>query len=82
VGMAPSKDATARALDLPERLKPLAEQLGELSDGDRELVIRAVESRAHKPTLRSVSWKHLDELAGIVAWGGNADEDCRALYDG
>jgi hypothetical protein len=80
--MAPSKDATARALNLPERLKPLAQQLGELSDSDRELVIRAVESQVHSPTLRTVSWKHLDELGGLVAWGGNADGDCKALYDG
>jgi hypothetical protein len=78
--MAPSKDATARALNLPERLRPLAQQLGELSDSDRQLVIRTVELQ--RLTLRTVSWKHLDDLGGIVAWGGNADEDCKALYDG
>ena len=80
--MAPPKDATVRALNLPERLRPIAQQLGELSDSDRQLVIRAAESKAERPTPRTVSWKHLDELGGIVAWGGNADEDCKALYDG
>jgi hypothetical protein len=31
--------------------------------------------------LRTVSWESLNELKGIVAWGGNADDDCKALYD-
>ena len=73
---------TNTALQLPERLEPLARQLAELDPSDRELVIRVVQTQSPRRKLRTASWEHLKELKGIVALGGNADEDCKALYDG
>jgi len=29
-----------------------------------------------------MSWETLDSARGIVSLGGNADDDCKALYDG
>ena len=69
-------------LQLPERLAPLARQLAELDPGDRDLVIRSVQTRVPRRKLRGASWERLKELKGIVSLGGNAVEDCKALYDG
>jgi hypothetical protein len=70
------------ALQLPERLEPLARQLAELDPSDRELLFRVVQTHLPHRKLRTVSWEHLKELKGVVSLGGNADDDCKALYDG
>jgi len=80
LAMTPPKVTTA--LELPERLEPLAQQLAELDPSDRELIIRAVQTSSPRRKLRGVSWEQLEKLKGIVSLGGNAVEDCKALYDG
>lgn len=70
------------ALQLPERLEPLARQLAELDPSDRDLIIQAVQANSPRRKLRGVSWEQLEKLKGIVSLGGNAVEDCKALYDG
>jgi hypothetical protein len=67
---------------VPEPLQPLVKQLAELNEGDRELVIRAAKLQGLPSELPALSWESLDEVKGIVAFGGNADDDCKALYDG
>lgn len=80
LAVTPPKDTAA--LKLPERLEPLARQLAELDPSDRELLIRAVQTSSPRRKLRGVSWEQLEKLKGIVSLGGNAVEDCKALYDG
>ena len=58
------------------------EQLAELSEGDRDLVIRAARLRGLPNELPTLPWEEFDKVKGIVSLGGNADEDCKALYDG
>jgi hypothetical protein len=53
-----------------------------LNEGDRELVIRTANSQAKPRELRTISWESFMDAKGVVALGGNADEDCKALYDG
>jgi hypothetical protein len=77
----PSRSSSA-APAVPELLQPLVKQLAELSEVDRQLVIRAANSQAEPRELRTISWESLMEAKGIVALGGNADDDCKALYDG
>jgi hypothetical protein len=67
---------------VPEQLQPLVKQLVELSEVDRQLVIRAANSQAEPRKLRTMSWETLDRARGIVSLGGDAVEDCKALYDG
>ncbi|MFC1643105.1 hypothetical protein ACFL5O_10560 [Myxococcota bacterium] len=67
---------------VPEPLRPLVRQLAELDEGDRELVIRAAKLQGLPNEFPALSWESLDEVKGIVAFGGNADEDCKALHDG
>ena len=69
-------------MQVPEHLLPLVEKLRALSTVDLELVIRAAKARAKERELRDVSWASLQEAKGIVSLGGNADDDCKALYDG
>jgi hypothetical protein len=57
-------------------------QLSELNEDDLDLVIRAVRSQVRPRELRTISWESFMEAKGVVALGGNADEDCKALYDG
>lgn len=76
-GMAPPR-STASASLVPEQLRPIVRQLAALNEGDRELVIRAAKSQVHPRELRTISWESLEEAKGIVAFGGNADEDCKA----
>jgi hypothetical protein len=78
--VAPPKAASAP--QLPERLAPLARQLAELDPTDRDLLIRAVQTESPHRKLHGASWERLKELKGIVSLGGNAVEDCKALYDG
>ena len=80
LAVTPPKDTAE--LKLPERLEPLARQLAELDPSDRELLIRAVQTSSPRRKLRGVSWEQLEKLNGIVSLGGNAVEDCKALYDG
>ncbi len=58
---------------------PLVQQLLALSEPDRRLVIAAVEWERELPAM---PWETLDRARGIVSLGGNADDDCKALYDG
>jgi len=80
--MAPPKAANPAA-SLPDALRPLADELAQLRDEDRELVIsaaRAANVAKHRyPTL---SWESLMSGRGAVRFGGNAVEDSDALYDG
>lgn len=57
-------------------------QLVELDQDDYELVMRAVRKECPPRELRTISWESLQEAKGIVSLGGNADDDCKALYDG
>ena len=77
--MASPKSSTAT--QLPERLEPLARQLAELDPSDRDLVIRYVRTLSPPRKLRGVPWEHLKKLEGVVSIGGNAVEECKALYD-
>lgn len=78
--MAPPR-STSAAPHVPEQLQPLVQQLAALNEGDLDLVVRAAKSQLHPRELRTISWESLQEAKGIVAWGGNADDDCKALYD-
>ncbi len=69
-------------MEIPDHLLPLVEKLRALNTDDLELVIRAAKARAKEPELRTVSWESFQEAKGIVSLGGNADDDCNALYDG
>jgi hypothetical protein len=79
--MAPPRSISA-APAVPEQLQPLVTQLAALNEGDRDLVIRAANSQAEPRKLRTMSWETLDRARGIVSLGGDAVEDCKALYDG
>jgi hypothetical protein len=53
-----------------------------LSESDRDLVIEAVRAQAKPRKHRTMSWQTLERAKGIVSVGGDAVEDCKALYDG
>lgn len=58
-------------------------QLAELPMEQRELVISV--ARAEQTARRgypTISWASLMSAAGAVSLGGDAVEDCDALYDG
>ena len=82
VRMAPPK-ATSTAASLPPALRPLAAELAQLPPEDREMVIsvaRAANATTHGyPTM---AWASLMSADSVVSFGGNAVEDCDALYDG
>jgi len=80
--MAPPSRSSSAAPVVPEQLQPLVEQLAKLSEGDRDLVIRAAKLRGLPSDLPTLPWEEFDKVKGIVSLGGNADEDCKALYDG
>ncbi len=63
---------------VPERLQPLVEQLRQLAPDERALVVRAA-NQSH--TLRGVPAAEFRKMIGIVNIGGNAVEDCEAIYD-
>jgi hypothetical protein len=80
--MKPAK-TTPHPMPLPDALRPLATELAKLSELERELVISA--ARAANTTRRphpTISWTSLMSAKGVVSFGGNAVEDCDALYDG
>ena len=68
---------------VPEAFRPLVEQLAALPRDQRVLVSDAAEEAANdaKPHPRSISWTSLKAARGAVNLGGNAAEDCNALYD-
>jgi hypothetical protein len=66
-------------MQIPEHLLPLFQQLMALSETDRRLVIAAAEEQRELPAM---SWETFDRARGIVSLGGDAVEDCKALYDG
>jgi len=72
---------TSAAPAVPDQLRPLVRQLAELNEGDRDLVIRAAKLEGLPNEFPALSWESFDEVKGSVAFGGNADEDCKALYD-
>jgi hypothetical protein len=67
---------------VPEQLQPLVTQLAALNEGDRDLVIRAAKLQGLPNDLPTLPWEKFEKVKGIVSLGGNAVEDCRALYDG
>jgi hypothetical protein len=68
---------------VPEALRPLVKQLAALSSEQRTLVLHEAEKAANDPKsqVRSISWESLKAGRGAVNLGGNAVEDCNALYD-
>lgn len=77
---APRSSSVAPAV--PDQLRPLVRQLAALNEGDRDLVIRAAKLEGLPNDLPTLPWEEFDAAKGIVSLGGNADEDCKALYDG
>jgi hypothetical protein len=66
-------------LPLTPELTKLAETLARLPEVDRELVIEAARGTV---SARTIPWAEFRKLQGTVhAGGGNALEDCDALYD-
>ena len=78
--MTPPRSTSAAPL-VPEQLQPLVKQLAALNEGDRDLVIRAAKLQGLPNDLPTLPWEEFDKVKGIVSLGGNADEDCKALYD-
>jgi hypothetical protein len=64
---------------VPERLLPLVEQLRQLTPEERGSVIRAANSSGEN--LPAIPWDVFRKAKGVVSLGGNAVEDCEALYD-
>jgi hypothetical protein len=72
---------TGRAdVPLPDHLRLLADQLAEVSTDDQQLVIAAARN-ARPRRLKTIPWSELEKLKGIVSLGGNAVDDCNALYE-
>jgi len=69
-------------MEIPEHLLPLVQKLRALSTADRDLVIRAAEALAKQRELPTMPWEEFEKAKGIVSPGGDAVEDCKALYDG
>jgi hypothetical protein len=66
--------------DVPDRLRPLVEQLQQLSAEERLSVIRAANDSS-AGELPTIPWDVFRQAKGIVGLGGNAVDDCEALYD-
>ena len=81
--MSPSGRSSSAPVPVPEQLEPLVERLADLSEQDRELVIRAARRRRRsKVELKPVPWEVLWRSSGTVSFGGDAVEDTNAIYDG
>lgn len=81
--MSPRGSSSSAPAHVPERLEPLVEKLMDLSEQDRELVIRATSRRRRiQVELKPVPWEKLWQASGTVSLGGNAVEDTNAIYDG
>lgn len=77
-----SRSSSAAPVQVPEQLEPLVKRLADLSDQDREIVIRAAKRRRRtKVELKTVPWDVLWKARGVVAIGGDAVEDTNAIYD-
>jgi hypothetical protein len=61
-------------------LQPLVDQLSQLAPEERSLVVKAANEVAPKP-LPTVPWSEVRKIVGIVSIGGDAVEDCEAIYD-
>jgi hypothetical protein len=71
------------AASLPDALRPLAAELAQLPEQDREMVISAARAaNLTKHRYPTMSWGTLMSGKGAVSFGGNAVDDCDALYDG
>lgn len=76
------RSSSVAPVQVPEQLAPLVKGLADLSDQDRELVIRAAKrTRRTKVELRPVPWVVLWQARGVVAIGGDAVDDTNAIYD-
>lgn len=69
-------------MQVPEHLLPLVQELRALSPADRDLVIQAAEALAKQHDLPTMPWEEFEKSKGVVSLGGDAVEDCKALYDG
>jgi hypothetical protein len=79
----PSSRPSPASIPVPDLLRPLIDKLADLTEQDRELVIRAARHRRRsKVELKPVPWHVLVRSSGIVSFGGNAVEDTNAIYDG
>ena len=67
---------------VPAALKPLVDQLAKLTSEQRRLVVEAAEQTVQPREFVGLSEQDIQRLTGVVAIGGNALEDCDALYDG
>ena len=65
---------------VPDRLQPLVEQLRQLAPEDRSLVVEAA-NEADRDALPTVPWSEIEAGFGVVNIGGDAVEDCEAIYD-
>jgi hypothetical protein len=69
-------------VQIPKQLEMLVEKLADLSQQDRELVIRAARRRRRsKIELKPVPWEAVWRSSGVVSLGGDAVEDTNAIYD-
>jgi len=76
-----SSSGSIAPVQVPEQLEPLVEKLADLSEQDRELVIRAARRRRRsKIELKPVPWEVLWRASGTVSLGGDAIEDTNAIY--
>ncbi len=67
---------------VPAALKPLVDQLAKLTSEQRRLVVEAAEQTVEPREFVGLSEQDIQRLTGVVAIGGNALDDCDALYDG
>ncbi len=67
---------------VPAALKPLVDQLAKLTGEQRRLVVEAAEQSVEPREFVGLSEQDIQRLTGVVAIGGNALDDCDALYDG
>jgi hypothetical protein len=79
--MPPPRSSSA-APAVPEQLQPLVKQLAALTEVERDLVIRAAKLQGLPNDLPTLPWEKFEKVKGIVSFGGDAVEDCKALYDG
>lgn len=82
LSMSRSGRSSSVPVQVPERLEPLVEKLADLSERDRELVVRAARRRTRANIeLKPVPWDVLWRASGSVSFGGNAVDDTNAIYD-
>ena len=65
---------------VPDRLQPLSSSSGSSRRRTARWSVQAVNEAAprHLPT---VPWSEVERMIGVVNIGGNAVEDCEAIYD-